>query len=386
MSRADDADRLARLALSHLTEPGNLRIAALVTELGAVRVRAELIEQRRLSGEHEDIAVRLESCHPEEMLAAGESAGLRYLVPGDEEWPHGLDDLADAGAVQEMGGVPLGLWVRGALRLDSVSGAVAVVGARASTSYGDDFSMRLGADLASAGRIVVSGAAAGIDQAAHRGALAAQGRTIAALACGADRAYPSSAGRMLDLIAEEGAVLSEVPPRGAPLRHRFLARNRLIAALAAGTVVVEAGYRSGALNTAHWTERLNRPLMGVPGPVTSASSQGVHQHLRSGRATLVTQAEDVLELVSKAGEHLVAHRSGATRTRDRLTTRHRRVLEAVPVSRRAHSDSIARTAGIGLAEVRSALAHLQRCGYVDEDVDGWRLGDGIRDEIRDRAW
>jgi DNA processing protein len=219
----------------------------------------------------------------------------------------------------------------------------------------------------------VSGAAFGIDQAAHRGALAAGGVTVAVLACGVDRAYPAAHRSLLDHLAAEGAVVSELAPGCAPTRLRFLARNRLIAGLARGTVVVEAALRSGALNTANWAARLNRPLLGVPGPVTSAPSQGVHQLIRSGAATLVTSGEEVLELVGAAGEHLVEVPRGRARARDRLSLRHQQVLDAVPVAACARADSIARTAGLGLVEVRSTLVRLRAHGLVEELPTGWRL-------------
>ena len=154
---------------------------------------------------------------------------------------------------------------------------------------------------------MVSGAAYGIDQAAHRGALGVEGANVAVLACGVDRAYPTAHRALLDHLADTALVVAEVPPGCAPTRGRFLSRNRLIAALTRGTVVVEAAVRSGALNTAGWTTRLNRHLMGVPGPVTSAQSQGIHQLIRTGEAILVTQGSEVLELVGDVGTHLVPH-------------------------------------------------------------------------------
>jgi DNA processing protein len=193
-----------------------------------------------------------------------------------------------------------------------------------------------------------------------------------------DRAYPVAHRGLLDHLAAEGAVVSELAPGCAPTRLRFLARNRLIAALTRGTVVVEAALRSGALNTANWAGRLNRPLLGVPGPVTSAPSQGVHQLIRSGAATLVTSGEEVLELVGAAGEHLVEAPRGGNRPRDRLSLRHQQVLDAVPVASAARADSIARTAGLGLVEVRATLVRLRAHGLVEETGSGWRLAGRAR--------
>ena len=372
MTAADD-DRLARAALSRISEPGDLRITRLVNELGAATVYGGLRLERDLEGVLTDVAARLVAVDPGRELEQAARLGVRFVVPGDPEWPHQLDALAAAALLHRLGGVPLGLWVRGPLRLDELDRSVAVVGSRSATTYGAGVAADVAARTARAGFVVVSGAAFGIDQAAHRGAVAAGGRSVAVLACGADRVYPAAHRALIDHLAAEGAVVSETPPGGAPTRLRFLSRNRVIAALVRGTVVVEAAVRSGALNTANWASRLNRPLMGVPGPVTSAPSQGVHQLIRVGAATLVTSGDDVLELLGDAGEHLVDEPRGRTRPRDRLTVRHQQVLDAVPSERTAATDSIARTAGIGLREVRTALDRLERDGLVERVEGGWRL-------------
>ncbi len=370
---APDAERLARVALSRLAEPGDPRLARAVAELGAVTVHDHLRGERDVAGLLTDVAARLAGCDPEADLAGAAAQGMRYVIPGDQEWPAQLGDLAAAEPLHGRGEVPLGLWVRGPWRLDALAESVAVVGSRSATTYGFGVAGELAAVLARRGRPVVSGAAFGIDQAAHRGALAGGGPTVAVLACGADRVYPAAHRPLLEHLAAEGAVVSEVPPGCAPTRLRFLSRNRLIAALTRGTVVVEAAVRSGALNTANWAGRLNRQVMGVPGPVTSAPSQGVHQLVRTGAATLVTGAADVLELLGASGEDLAEEPRGKARSRDRLTLRHRQVLDAVPVARGVGVDSIARTAGLGLLEVQSALAAMRRSGHVEHDEDGWRL-------------
>ncbi|WP_395694181.1 DNA-processing protein DprA [Nocardioides sp.] len=365
-------DRLARVALSCAIEPGEDRMLTLVGELGAGAVH------ERLRGE-ESLLPRFHGLDPERVLADANRVGLRFVVPGDEEWPPVLGDLTTAPALQRRGGVPVGLWVRGPVRLDQLGGSVAVVGSRSATTYGADVAAGIAADLAAAGRTTVSGGAFGIDQAAHRGAVAAGGPTVAVLACGADRVYPEAHRRMIEHLAAEGAVVSETPPGGAPMRIRFLARNRLIATLSSGTVVVEAAVRSGALNTANWAGRLNRHLMGVPGPVTSASSQGVHQLVRTGAATLVTSGEDVLEVVAAAGEHLVAEPRAPERRRDRLSHGQRQVLDAVPVASGATTDSIARIAGMGPRPVRDALGRLAELELVERDGPGWRLAAAARE-------
>ncbi|WP_299057930.1 DNA-processing protein DprA [uncultured Nocardioides sp.] len=369
-----EAERVARAELSRVFEPGDTRCTGLVAEIGGVQMHTALSNERDLAGVRTDYGARLSATDGVQELERADRLGLRFVIPGDPEWPPGLDDLAGVSSVQERGGPPLGLWVRGPLRLDEVAGAVAVVGARSSTSYGNVVAADLAATVAAAGRTVVSGAAFGIDYRAHTGALAAEGRTVAVLACGADRVYPRGHERLLAHLAREGAVVSEAPPGAAPQRIRFLARNRLIAAMTTGTVVVEAAVRSGALNTANWAGRLLRPVLGVPGPVTSASSAGVHQLVREGAATLVTCGEDVLEVLGVAGEHLVTVPRAPDRPRDRLTARQRQVLDGVPVGQGARADSVARAAGLGVVEVQGTLARLEEGGHVERDEHGWRLG------------
>ena len=370
---AGDQDRLARVALSRLTEPGDLRVARLVDQLGASRLHELLASERDVGGVLTDIAARLAESNPERDLEQAARLGIRYVVPADAEWPEQLADLRAAEPLDRAGGMPLGLWVRGPLRLPELPRSVAVVGARSATTYGADVSGSIAQSVVRAGWSVVSGAAFGIDVAAHRGALAAGGSTVAVLACGVDRAYPKAHSQLLDYLAQHGAVVSELAPGCAPTRLRFLTRNRLIAALSRGTVVVEAAVRSGALNTASWTTRLNRPLMAVPGPVTSAPSEGTHQLIRTHAATLVTSGSEVLEVLGDVGEHLLEEPRGPVRERDQLQRRHQQVLEVVPVSRPAAAASIARTAGLGLLEVGRTLGHLEQLGLVRLAGDGWLL-------------
>ncbi len=372
MSALDD-DRVTRVALAALSEPGDPRLLDAVTRLGARAVRDLLLSERTIEDLQTDPEARRSATDPEETLAAGARLGLRFVIPGDAEWPTQLDDLALAPPLQNRGGVPIGLWVRGPARLDELVGSVAVVGSRSGTTYGADVAAEIAAAVAGAGRCVVSGAAYGIDQAAHRGALAGGGSTVAVLACGADRVYPAAHRQLLDHIGAHGAVVSEALPGWSPTQLRFLARNRLIAALAVGTVVVEAAARSGALNTANWATRLNRQVLGVPGPVTSAPSVGVHHLIRSQAATLVTSGAEVLEAVGAVGEHLVEEPRGPVRARDRLSTRQRQVLDAVPAVRAAPDDSIARTAGLALTETREVLDTLAGLGLAEEARGNWRL-------------
>jgi DNA processing protein len=373
------SDRLARLALSRLSEPGETRLASLVAELGAETVHEHLRNERDLGGVYSDLASRLRGLDPERELADAVRLGIRFVVPGDPEWPPSLADLDGAEPVQRRGGAPVGLWLRGPLRLDEACArSVSIVGSRSATSYGGKVAGEIAAELVQEDVTVISGAAFGIDQAAHRGALAAKGPTVAVLACGVDRAYPAAHKQLLDYIADTGLVVSELPPGCAPTQLRFLARNRVIAALSQGTVVVEAAVRSGALNTANWVTRLNRTLMGVPGPVTSAPSEGVHELIRASRAVLVTRGSHVLELVSPSGSFTVAVARGQDRPRDGLDERELRVLDALPVVHGVSVASIARTSGLAEQSVRASLALLTARGLAEHIEGVWRIRDSPR--------
>lgn len=373
----DDGERFARVALSHIGEPGDVRLLEMVRRVGAEAVYAAVREvhrnPRRVDRALSGVAARVDGVEPARRLELAMRQGARFVVPGDDEWPAALDDLADLPPLHRRGEVPVGLWVRGPLRLDQVSRSVAIVGSRAATTYGGRAAHDIATEVGAAGLCVVSGAAFGVDQAAHRGALATGGATIAVLASGVDKAYPAAHAALLDLIADHGAIVSEAAPGNAPTRIRFLARNRLIAALCQGTVVVEAALRSGALNTASWAESVGRVVMGVPGPVTSGLSQGVHELIRSRAALLVTGGAEVLEAVGASGEHLLAVPRGPARPRDRLTGRQQQVLDAVPVHRGATVASIARAAGVTADDAQRDIAELDADGFVEQSGAGWRL-------------
>jgi DNA processing protein len=316
----------------------------------------------------EALAVRmLDACGARDLEAAAR-LGARLVCPGDDEWPPGLDDLASLGAEC------LGLWARGPLGLRAATErAVAVVGTRAATDYGLTVAADLGAGLAERGWTVVSGMAFGIDAAAHRGALVAGGATVAVLACGVDVAYPQAHRALYGEIAASGVVVSEHPPGAAPQRARFLVRNRLIAALSAGTVVVEAAPRSGARSTARHAGELFRHVMAVPGPVTSTLSAGCHQLLRDRPdAVLVTKTDEVLEQVGPLGQ-FAERVSGPVRRRDLLGPVVSRVLDAVPVRRHVPTARIASTAGMRVEAVEAALAALAVHGLVEQVDGGWAM-------------
>lgn len=371
-----ERERLARVALNLLFEPGDKRLDGFLVGMDAFELFTALrrpVADRDLNDAHADIAVRLDSLRPDQVLDDAHSRGIRFVIPGDAEWPSQVESLAGVEPIQDRTGTPLGLWVRGPLRLDELDRSVAMVGSRSATSYGMDAAGQIAAGVAAERFVVVSGGAIGIDAGSHRGALAVRGRTVAVLACGVDLFYPVENTRLLQAVVDTGALVSELAPGLSVTRMRFLARNRLIAALARGTVLVQAAPRSGALNTANWTTRINRTLMGVPGPISEITSLGVMEQVRQGRAVIVTRGEEVLELIARPGEYLVAERRGPERPRDRLTTRHRQVLDGVPVGTAASAVAIAGASGVAVAEVASALLHLRRAGLVERMGDGWTL-------------
>ncbi|SOB81888.1 DNA-processing protein DprA [Streptomyces sp. 1331.2] len=370
---ASEPERLARVRLSRLSEPGDAVLGRWLGRLPAVDVVEAIrtgtvpdhpgLDAERLAG----YQARLPGPDPETDLKRVRHAGGRFIIPGDTEWPSQLDDLGD--------GRPIGLWATGtgSLRLLALR-SVAVVGSRACTAYGAHVAGELSAQLAERGWVVVSGAAYGIDAAAHRGALAVGGMTIGVLACGVDVAYPKGNAELIRRIGVQGLLVSELPPGEHPNRFRFVLRNRVIAALTRGTVVVEAAVRSGALSTARRARDLNRHTMGVAGPVTSELSAGVHALIRSGGATLVTDAAEISELVGAIGDDLAPQRSGPVLPRDLLEPPVARVLEAVPATAEgAPVERLARQCGLPPDEVLQRLYELVSLGYVERHGAHWRM-------------
>ena len=355
-------ERFARAAWSRLAEPADPRALELVARHGAVGALT-----RVLDGSPEGVetfAMRAQRLDVERDLEIGQRVGARVVCPGDVDWPTGLDDLEAP---------PICLWVRGPADLSTLAvRSVAVVGARACTSYGDLVATDFGAGLADRGFAVVSGAAFGIDAAAHRGALSADGVTVAVLAGGVERAYPAAHEQLISRVADEGAVIAEVAPGSAPTRPRFLLRNRLIATMTTGTVVVEAGLRSGSLNTARTAAEHFRPVGVVPGPVTSMVSAGCHQARRDGIAEIVTDVAEVVDLVGHIGRDAAVRPRGPSRPEDDLEPADAQVLASVPIHRSAAVDSIAMAAGVLPAAVLASLGRLELVDLVVRDGDRWR--------------
>lgn len=364
----------ARAYLNRVAEPPAPALAAFTAERGAVRA-ARLVRRGEVPDRvAAETGARRTDDRAQADLATVTALGGRLVVPESEEWP--TDAFArfstPTAQADERWCAPLALWVRGAARLDELGDrSVAVVGARAATGYGEHAAAEFGYGLAEAGLTVVSGAAFGIDGAAHRGALAADGRTVAVQACGLDQAYPAGHQRLLDRIPEHGAVVSEYPPGVRPARYRFLVRNRLIAALAAGTVVVEAGVRSGARRTATAAAALGRVVMAVPGPVTSALSVGCHALIRDEQAVLVTRVAEIVEAVGRIGSDLAPTLASPRRPTDGLSPDLAAVFEALPARACRHPEQLARDSGIPLHRVRAALPLLELQGLAECSVTGW---------------
>jgi len=375
VSDADTADTFARSTWLVLAEPGDRLAGAIVGALGAAAALQLLVDRVP----RDDIIVRLHEAGVDESdlgdlqagldrwlprfsapvakraLSQAARFGLQLVTPSSPHWPAGVDDLGPHG--------PIALWLRGNTdALDALDHSIALVGARAATGYGEHITMEASAGLVDRGFAIVSGAAYGIDGMAHRAALASRGTTIAFLAGGLDRFYPSGHDALLTRIVEAGAVLSEVPCGTPPTKWRFLQRNRLIAAASQATVVLEAGYRSGSLNTASHALTMGRPVGVVPGPVTSAASAGCHKLIREGHVTLVTNPDEMAQLIAPVettGGYSEEH-TDAARVLDSLSRR----------TPRSALDLAARS-GLSVAAVQAALGTLELDGRTREREGGW---------------
>jgi DNA processing protein len=360
--------------LSRVVEPPCAELAALVDRVGP----EEAAEQVRRGQVSDNLARRIEARREIDRAADDlewlARRGGRLITPYDDEWPV-LAFAAfggDAVAAKPEGKPPLVLWAIGPARLDDMAQrAAAVVGTRAATSYGERVAADLAAGLGEQDVAVVSGGAYGIDGAAHRAALAVDGVTVAVLAGGLDIPYPAGHSGLLHRIGGNGLLVTEYPPGVRPARHRFLTRNRLVAAFAGAAVVVEAGLRSGAANTAAWARALGRVVGAVPGPVTSSASTGCHALLRAG-AEVVTRAEDIVELVGRVGE-LAPEQPRPATPLDGLSDAERQVYEALPGRGVATVDEIAVAAALEPARILAPLAMLELAGLAERDDGRWRI-------------
>lgn len=386
------SEEAALIAWSAMAEPADDAAGALVAAIGA----AEALEWVRCGAQ--GLAGAVASLHgrcAREVAKAAVVAHERWerrLVVADE--PHYRRALAVGAVVITRGAPgwptalaslgtsePFALYVRGPADLNAAWGnGVAIVGARSSTAYGSHMAAELASGIAAAGRTVLSGGAYGIDAAAHRSALAAGGPTIAVMAGGVDRLYPTGNDALLRAVTERGAIASEVPPGFAPHRSRFLTRNRLIAA-ATATVVVEAALRSGALSTARHAAGLLRPIGAVPGPATSPSSAGCHALIRDGVAVLVTRVDDVLELVDTATQWAEREIDQPDASDERGTMGPERPSFDSPADRAVYDvtssratpiDRIAQRAGLAWGDTTSAAGRLEMRGLIERSRGGWK--------------
>jgi DNA processing protein len=365
-----DDERLARIHLSAALEPGEPRVLEAVRLAGAVVVVDRLRHGDSLLDPDGRCARRLVGIDPRALADRAAAQGIDFVVPGDPAWPAGLNDLA--GVVRDRRGcVPAGVWARGYGDVATLRRSVAVVGSRAASVYGTSVAGEWAAAMAQTGVAVVSGAAYGIDAAAHRGALAVDATTVAVLACGLDQAYPRGNAALIERISEHGLVLSEAAPGSSVNRGRFLSRNRIIAAIAGGTLVVEAGARSGALSTARWAEQLLRPLAAVPGPVTSAMSVGPHALVRDMRAVLASRPEDVVELVGEMGADATPPRPMVQTPTDGLSQTGALVHDALPTRGPVTVAELMAATGLGVSSVLRACGELAERGLVAGEGDVW---------------
>lgn len=394
---------LARAYLSRVCEVGCVPLWGFVERVGAVEAARAVQHGSAPGSVMSAAAARLDATDPHGDLEAADRAGIRLLCPESADWPHfalaGLQRLAEVRLREYESGdrarrdagerlPPLALWVKGVGDLSTAATrSIAIVGARASTAYGEHVTAELGYGMARAGVAVVSGGAHGIDATAHRSALTGEGDTVLVSAGGVDRAYPPANATLFEAVAAAGLLVSESPPGAAPHRHRFLNRNRLIAAFGTGTLVVEATLRSGAANTAAHAAAMGRTVMAVPGPVTSPMSAGCHALLRDRRATLVATTADALAVVGAIGEgidgsgnHAAVAATGpdVRGELDTLDPVARRVFEALPARSRATPDQLALRSGVAAVDVLRALPTLDMAGLLDTSDMGYRIADRVR--------
>jgi DNA processing protein len=356
------------MGLAACAQGGDPHLAKLVREQGAV----EVWEFLRSGKGSTSLARRASHVEVSSLEQQTHDCGARFLIPGDEEWPAGLLDLSWSEPVGDMGGEPLGLWVQGPVKLSELGAGVGVVGSRASTSYGEFVASQWAGGLAEQGYAVVSGGAYGIDASAHRGALACGGVTVAVMAGGLHQYYPAGNSALIQRIAEKGAVISENPPTVPPSRSRFLVRNRLIAALAKATLIVEGAMRSGAQNTVSWALSMQRLVLAVPGPVTSAMSVTPHRLIRQGQATLVSSVEEILEEMKPVNTDIADFERTQPTLFDSLTDHQKTVFEALPARQGMSVDELVLVTGDSVMNLQVCLTELFTMGLVKQsDAGHW---------------
>lgn len=357
-----DARRLAWAYLSQVAQGPSPALNSLISAVGPIDAARAIRERALPEPLREAVMLRGRDDFSAKHLDEIARLGGRLVTPDDLDWPAWRFLAFGGGSFA----APIALWVLGSAELNDLSDrSIAIVGTRAPSAYGRYVTTDIVCGLAGAGWAVVSGAAFGIDAAAHRAALADGGLTVAVLGCGPDIPYPAAHSRLLAEIAESGLVISEYPPGVPAAKQRFLERNRLIAALSEVTVVVEAGHRSGARNTAKWARQLGRRTLAVPGSVESATSVGCNAMIRDGEATLVTSAAEIL--ADAAPLHLPL--GGAVED----SPDERAVAAALPAAGPgADAEKIAVRSGVDLARVRAILPVLELRGTARVSGAQWR--------------
>ncbi|QLL25207.1 DNA-protecting protein DprA [Actinobacteria bacterium IMCC26103] len=280
--------RQARLALFSVIEGGQIYWSNQIREFGPQEVYGRLLVESYDPVKFRKLIDRLKAADLELLEDQIGGSSAHFITPESENWPSSLNDLNAA---------PIGLVVKGDLSVLNER-SLAIVGTRNPTPYGARIAGEFAAGFVDREWNIVSGGAYGIDSAAHKGALIAEGRTIAVLAAGIDVAYPAGNARLFAEIAENGALVSEVLPGAHAIPSRFLTRNRIIAALSQATLVVEAAFRSGSLRTARDAAELMRPVMAIPGPISAPTSEGCHRLIGERAAEIVTSVTDAIELIS----------------------------------------------------------------------------------------
>ncbi|MDY3127785.1 MAG: DNA-processing protein DprA [Corynebacterium sp.] len=377
-----DTPLQAWVYLNRVVEGPSRSLAELLENYPPERIAFGIYHQESWIGEDllKATTARRDWLRQEEDMAIAERSGARLITADSPEWPdftQSFSFFASSEAPANFAAealAPHSLWVRGMNLRSVVTQSVAVVGTRAVTSYGTQATRQIVSDLARHQWAVVSGGALGVDTVAHCAALDCGTPTVAVAACGIDYDYPARNTALFQRITNAGCVVSEFPPETTPQRHRFLTRNRLVAALTAGTVVVEAAFRSGALNTLNWAEALGKVTMAVPGPITTAGSLGCHQRIQEGRAQLVASGAEIRELIGKIGE---TDASGqyelefAPSQVQALSRNELRVFDATPLHDAACAEDIARDAGMRLPLVIHLLVALEKQRLLQRQGNKW---------------
>ena len=352
----------ALITWNALVEPGDRVAGELIRTYGPVVALEAFTSKRELGQEVQEAFARWEPRYSktlaDQKIAEAKKNDLKLLLPTDNLWPSALNDLGNHS--------PLLLWYRGnAEHLESLSRSVGIVGSRNASQYGHRVTSDLTALLVGEQAAVISGGALGIDSVAHRTALSLKGLTVAFMAGALDCPYPVGNLELFDQISHSGLLLSEMSPGARPTRWRFLQRNRLIAALSSATVVTEAGWRSGSINTANHALELGRPVFAIPGPITSPASAGCNRLIRDSQAAILL---DLADLPVELGWHqdsavaLAGLGSLELRALDALVPEFQTIEQLLVAS------------GLALSELRVALGALKLLGKVESDGSGaWRL-------------